>query len=145
MIDVTVKVPEGRLADFYSMYGRWLEGGGDAVTEADGTAHGEVGKWAGADVNLARAVWGRFSEPAVALLSILIDEPDREFPWDELAQKMAFEGGRTGIAALLTWPGRHCREAGREACWRWRGAEGETTVYWMPSEIADLFRQARDA
>jgi hypothetical protein len=144
IIDVTVKVPEERLADFYSMYGSWLEAPGSTSATTDDADDAEPVEWTSTDVDLAKTVWDKFSETAKALFSNLIDAPGREFDGDELAQLANVQKGRHGIAGVLAWPSRHCFAAGRSYCWRWTYPDGETAAYWMPDELADLFRQARD-
>jgi hypothetical protein len=142
MLDVTVKVPEERVADFYSMYGRWLARSPEDPLEAPAERL-ERESWTVADADLAIEVWGKFTDSARALFSILLDSPGREFGGDELATRLGLSG-KNAVAGLLGWPGRHCHEVGREWLWDWRYPDGKTAVYWLTPEIAELFQPARD-
>ncbi|MGC4874976.1 DUF6416 domain-containing protein [Micromonospora sp. DT43] len=143
MLDVTVKVPADRLADFYAMHSRWLAEEVSGGSAAKGGKEG-LEPWGPSDAELAKKVWGKFSDSAKALFSILIDSPGREFGGDELAELLDMSG-KNAVAGLLGWPGRHCIEARREWLWDWRYPDGLTAVYWLTPEMAELFRSARDA
>ncbi|MFE9207515.1 DUF6416 domain-containing protein [Micromonospora sp. NPDC007230] len=143
MLDITVKVPSERLADFYSMYGQWLATGGTGGPGSEG-GKGAPEPWGSSDEELARKVWGKLSDSAKALFSILIDAPGREFSGDELAERLGMSG-KNAVAGLLGWPGRHCIEAGREWLWDWRYPDGKTVVYWLTPEMAELLRSVRDS
>ncbi|OLT10162.1 hypothetical protein BJF78_29255 [Pseudonocardia sp. CNS-139] len=143
MIDVTVKVPAERVAEFYSMFGGWLSSPPTVVgpEAADSEAHTP---WAEVDVEVAAAVWSKFSETARALFSTLIDNPERKYSGDELSEMLGIPNGKHGVAGVLAWPGRHCFAAGRALPWSWESPEeGAPAVYWFTGEIATLFRQAR--
>jgi hypothetical protein len=145
MMDITVKVPEERVADFYSMYGRWLAAPESFAADQSGIDDPELTAWASTDVDLARSVWAKFTSTARALFSKLIDEPGQQFAGDELAAMIGVPNGRHGVAGVLAWPARHCFAAGRSYCWYWSYPDGETAVYWMADELAALFREARDS
>jgi hypothetical protein len=148
MIDVTVKVPEDRVPEFYSMYGDWLNGSPMSAalpTTAAAKSSDDHEAWSSADIELAAAVWNKFSAPAQSLFSTLIDEPERRFSGDELAELLEIPNGRHGVAGVLAWPGRHCVKVRRELPWHWEyPVEGEPVVYWFTPEDAALFRAARD-
>lgn len=148
MIDVTVKVPEDRVGEFYSMFGSWLTGS-LAVAPVSEAAPDEESRdnrppWSSADSDLAAGVWGRLSEPARRLFSTLIDAPEDRFSGDELARMLGIEKGKLAIAGLLTWPGRYCREVNRDYFWSFDYPDGELAEYWFTAENAALFREARD-
>lgn len=138
MLDITVKVPRNRIAEFYLMHGRWLagpdEGFGESGLEQD---------WTSADADLARVVWAKFSPTAKALFSRLIDQPGHRFSGEELAEALRLDKGKHGIAGVLAWPRRHCIAVGRRHCWRWEYPDGETVRYWMDDEMIAAFGQAR--
>lgn len=143
MIDITVKVPDDRVAEFYSMFGRWLaEPAMLAVSSADETGD-ELAEWSQSDGELAEAVWRKLSESAKALFSILMDNPGTRFSGDELGQLLGLPNGKHGVAGILGWPGRTSRAVGRTWPWAWEYPEGKNVRYWMTDEVADLFRQAR--
>lgn len=152
MIDITVKVPEDRVGEFYAMYGAWLSGEPAAPQvsavpsrEGEATERFHANRpWTRADAKLAAIVWGKLSDPARRLFSLLIDAPDEQFSGDALATMLGIDKGRHAIAGLLTWPGRYCVEVGRGYAWSWTYPDGENAIYWFTPEVADLFREARD-
>ncbi len=144
MIDVTVKVPEDRVPDFYSMFGRWLAGAEAPPPEPDTGSDSDAKEWSRSDAALARKVWVKFSPPAKALFSTLASNPSHKYSGDELAQALGLENGRHGLAGVLAWPRRHCFAVGRKWCWKWEYPDGETAVYWMNPEMAEVFRLAAE-
>jgi hypothetical protein len=149
MIDVSVKVPEERVAEFYAMYGSWLKSPQGLECEPEDDLDGrEAGAdrastpWGPGDLELATAVWAKFSPRTKALFSTLIDEPNEQYYGEELARMHKIPNGSHGIAGVLTWPSRHCAAVGRSACWQWKTHE-RGTVYWMDPALASLFKHAR--
>ena len=146
MIDLTVKVPEDRVPEFYTMFGRWLSG-----EEARGVVPAEASapstrEWTNSaeDIPLARTVWEKLSPHAKTLLSLLMDLPGRKISGEDLAKELGIPNGKYGIAGVLAWPGRRCAAVGRGLPWRWdEGAPGASALYWMDQEIADLFKKVR--
>lgn len=159
-MDVTVKVPEERLVEFYAMHAAWLSAPPQTavlpstisdqpvavpqpVTHA-GEDYGDRQAWSNADAALAAELWDKFSAQAKALFSKLIDEPDRQFRGEELAEILNIPNGQSGAAGVLAWPGKYCKQANRELLWKWTyPVEGEPVVYWMTPEVAALLREAR--
>ncbi|MFI6078531.1 DUF6416 domain-containing protein [Actinoplanes sp. NPDC051343] len=143
MIDISVKVPEDRVAEFYAMYGKWLASPeGEGFDDRPTSAGPESAGWGSGDGELAEAVWAKFSPRAKAVFSTLIDEPGERYLGEELARLHHIPNGAHGIAGVLAWPSRHCVAAGRKWCWMWDNSEGGT-VYWMDQALSDLFRRAR--
>lgn len=144
LIDVTVKVPEERVGDFYAMYGRWLSGepvADEAIDEAD-----EPRNWTNSDEDLALAhvVWGKLSPNAEALFSLLISQPGRKVSGEELAGTLGIAYGKAGVAGVLAWPARHCAAVNRTGLWSWEyRSDGEGAYYWVEPEIADLFKKVQ--
>ena len=140
MIDVTVKVPEDRVAEFYSMFGAWLSTpfGGSTGEPDTGGRH----PWAPSDQELARSVWNKLSPQAKSLFTTLIDHSGQKFSGTELAERVGIANGRHGVAGVLAWPGRYCVASDRKLMWEWEYPDGEQAVYWLASETADLFRKA---
>lgn len=138
MIDVTVAVPEDRVAEFYSMYGNWL-----AKSEAQESPDEQLLPWTSADSTLIIATWAKFSETAKRLFSTLMDSPGTKFTGDELAGMLGISNGKHGVAGLLGWPGRHCLAVNREWLWDWDYPEGGNARYWATEEISALFSRAR--
>ena len=148
MIDVTVKVPEDRVGEFYSMFGTWLTGSLSVATALDiatvEDSREDRRPWSSSDTELAAVVWDKLSDPARRLFSTLIDSPDDRFSGDDLARMLGIEKGKLAIAGLLTWPGRYCREVNRTFPWSFDYPDGELAEYWFTAENAALFREARD-
>lgn len=149
MIDITVKVPEERVGEFYSMFGTWLTGpppGAPApATTAVEESREDLPQWSSSDAELAAVVWDKLSDPARRLFSTLIDAPDERFSGDELARILGVEKGRLAIAGLLTWPARYCGDVNRTYAWSFDYPDGELAEYWFTPENAALFREARDS
>lgn len=160
-MDVTVKVPEDRLVEFYQMHAAWLSSPPRAsvlpdVSNAEQNvvaqgatpaSEGTDGRqpWLDADVALAAKLWNKFSASAKALFSTLIEEPDRQFTGEELAEMLNIPNGHSGVAGVLAWPGKYCKKENRELLWKWAyPVEGEPVVYWIEPEVAALLREARD-
>ncbi len=53
--------------------------------------------------------------------------------------------GIYGVAGVLSWPGRYLVKLGRELHFEAEYNPQGGSSYWMKPELADLFRQARDA
>jgi hypothetical protein len=159
MMDVTVKVPEDRIAEFYAMHAAWL-----SSTEAQSSALSDIFEsrrvtiasgaedvddrlpWTDTDALLAAKLWEKFSNAARALFSTLIDEPNRRFTGEELAEMLSIPNGHSGVAGVLAWPGKWCKQTNRKLLWEWGyPVPGEPVVYWMTPELAALFRDVRDS
>lgn len=143
MIEVKVLVDEARVAEFYEMFGRWLAGG----TVDGGEPASQAGPWGTTDddLSLARIVWGKLSERAKDIFGALIDEPERKFSGETLAAELDIPNGKCGVAGVLAWPGRHSAAVGRVLPVQYEeGVVGESANYWMTTEIAAIFEEARD-
>src|SRR4051812_14022014 len=116
MIDISVKVPAERVVEFYVMFARWLKSPHDAGVvqpedELDGREPGADSvstPWGPGDLELAAAVWAKFSPRAKALFSTLIDHPNDPHYGEELSRMHKIPNRSHGVAGVLTWPSRHC-------------------------------------
>lgn len=146
MMDVTVKVPQERIGDFYAMHGRWLAG--EIVSDDQPTPPMKAKDWTDTpeDETLAKVVWSKYSARAKALFSTLMDEPGRKYSGETLAGLHDIPNGKYGTAGVLAWPGRHSAAVDRLLPCKYEdGPVGESANYWMTSEVAALFRKVRDA
>jgi hypothetical protein len=146
VIDVTVKVPEDRVGEFYALVGRWLAGEPLASEVADAPVTRNK-NWTDSeeDLPLARQVWGKLSPPARAMFSTLIDEPERRVSGQDLASVLEIPNGKNGVAGVLAWPARYCAAVNRDLPWCWEySPDGSGAHYWFEREVADLFRKVRD-
>jgi hypothetical protein len=144
LLDITVKVPTERVADFYAMYGRWL-GSSELDVIAEPADASQVQPWSATDTALAKTVWDKFSDRAKAVYSTFIDHPGKSFTGEELAQLHDIPNGKYGIAGVLAWPGRHCAAVQRHLPNHYQeGPVGGSASYWMDEQTAALFRNARE-
>jgi Family of unknown function (DUF6416) len=137
--DVSVKVPADRLADFYQWFGRWLAAS-DPVMAGDPVIVAWDPKQ---DLHLAADAWNRFPDRAQSVLSTLIDNPDRRFWGEQLAELHEIPHGRAGLAGSLAWPGRILRGMGRPLPIESEPDSRGGSTYWMTPALARLFGQAR--
>lgn len=145
MIDVTVKVPEDRVGEFYAMLGRWLTGE-ELADDALGPPVTGLKDWTDSqeDVALAGVVWGKLSPRAKAVFSLLMDHPGRQVSGEDLASACDIPNGKYGVAGVLAWPGRHCAAVNRNLPSRWKGGSDDSGgIYWVEREVADLFGKVR--
>ena len=134
-MEVTIPVPEERLAEFYEWFGKWLKG----VDEPGGPPP-ELKPWRPEDADLAELLWERLSEPAQKVIGILVREDEAKVSGEEIAKELGFKN-KYGVAGTLAWPGRRAAELGRPLpVFFEEGPVGEGAQYWMPRSVADLFR-----
>ncbi len=145
MIDVTVKIPEERVGDFYEMVGRWLSG--EHVEDKVTDTPAEPRNWTNSndDLVLARLVWEKFSPRAKAVFSLLMDHPGHRVSGRDLAARLNSPHGTSGVAGVLAWPARHCAAVNRVGPWQWEyTAEDDSAYYWIEPKVADLFKKVRN-
>jgi Family of unknown function (DUF6416) len=145
MIDVTVKVPEDRVGEFYEMVGRWLTGEELAVGALGSPVTG-LKDWTDSpeDLTLARVVWEKLSPRAKAIFSLLMDNPGEKVSAEDLASACDIPHGIYGVAGAMSWPGRHCAAVNRHLPVKWQeGSDDSGGLYWFEPETADLFSKAR--
>lgn len=156
MADITVPVPDDRIADFYQYFGLWLSGSvslselAPKASEASAEpASNEPSDWPAwgeneADPELAVALWRKYSPRARALFGLLMDNPGQEFTGKAIAKTLDIPNGRHGVAGVLAHPGRFAYKVQRPlpSDWRYDEASGES-LYWMDEGIADIFKAAR--
>ncbi|WP_158880611.1 DUF6416 domain-containing protein [Amycolatopsis anabasis] len=103
----------------------------------------KVMPWSASDDDLAAAVWAKLSESAKSLFSVLIEHPGTKFSGAELAEILSIPSGRSGVAATLCWPKRHCAALGRGYLWSWGYPADKRARYWMTDEVAELLDRVR--
>lgn len=141
-MEVKVDVPNERLADFYVWFGRWL---GGELASALGAAGQAVDDWSGEDVREAVQVYRKLSPTARKLFDLLMDDPERKFSGDDIAEALNLPNGKHAVAGTLAWPGRHSYKVGRRMPIEWQepSSEGDVSLYWMSMDCASLFQVAR--
>ena len=151
MPDITVPVPEDRVPEFYQFFGAWLAGAPSPVASLGqqvGNPVVEVLPWGQTDddLPLAQVVWEKLSDRARGMFEMLWESPGQKFSGETLAESLGIPNGKYGVAGVLAWPGRHCYGVGRNLPIRYEdGVVGESANYWMDKDVADLFKQAKDA
>jgi hypothetical protein len=146
LTEVTVKIPEERVGEFYQVVGRWLTGEQLEVEAPDKPAAPPT-DWTHSDndLALAGAVWEKFSPRAQALLSRLMDHASHKVSAEDLAETLDIPHGKSGVAGVLAWPARHCAAVNKAVPWRWEeGLESTGALYWVEPNVADVFKKVRD-
>jgi hypothetical protein len=138
--EIKVLVPTERIAQFYAMVARWLEGPADEETVVSGRK-----PWSDDDLPLAEEVWGRMNQWSRELFAVFMDSPGQRVSGEQLAEDLHYKNGKYGIVGVMGWPGRYCRAVGRAFPVQWEeGPAGKSGNYWMTPKVAALFRKARD-
>ncbi|MEA2444037.1 MAG: hypothetical protein QOJ12_1329 [Thermoleophilales bacterium] len=151
---VTVGVPEERLAEFYAWFAAFLAADpgsepprmrGSRPGRHGGPRRHEAEAWSAADADQAAWLYRRLAPPARALFDLLIDAPGERFAGNDIAARLNLDKGAHGVAGILAWPGRYTRKLGRAFPIATEGREDGGTDYYMTPEIAELFLHAREA
>lgn len=152
MSDITVPVPDDRVAEFYQFFGAWLggsltlsDGGSQILSEASGDS-GKRRNWTGSDEDRedAEKLWSKMTSRAKGLYSLMIDAPGTEFTGNQIAKELSIPNGANGVAGVLAWPGRYCWNMHRLLPQHWKdGEDGAPSVYWMDADVAALFAAVR--
>ncbi|MEA2298133.1 MAG: hypothetical protein QOF77_1069 [Solirubrobacteraceae bacterium] len=146
---VTVPVPEERVAEFYAWFaaflaaepGHWPGWGGPGGRGRRGKhSHGRVAAaWSPADGERAAWLYGRLAPAAEELFDLLAAAPGRRFSGNEVAARLGLEKGAHGVAGILAWPGRYCRHLDRVLPIATEGRPDGGTDYFMEPAVASLF------
>jgi hypothetical protein len=161
---IIVEVPEERVAEFYAWFAEFLAGPSDGFGPPRGRRGGPGGHrgshrmggfgghrgiggepraWTEDDLDEARWVYLKLSDPARELFDLLINSPGQHFSGNEIASRLALEKGAHGVAGVLAWPGRWCRKLGRELPIDTEAREDGGTDFTMNEDTAALFARAR--
>lgn len=135
LIDVTVKIREARLADFYAMVGEFNKAPDESGAESE-----PVEDWTDADGELARQVWERLSGLAKKMFLVLIEADGSKVSAQDLVVQLDLSEA-SQVAGALAWPRQHARKVNRKLP---LSAEvtAEGTSYWLKAVILDLFKKA---
>lgn len=155
MADITVPVPDERVAEFYQVFGLWLagslstfQGPSEARSEAPETSKPpQLTPWGASEQDYADAelLWKKYSPNARKMFSLMIDDPDTKYTGEQIAQACGIPNGAHGVAGVLAWPGRHGAAIGRWMPTDWAEDEDAgTSYYWIPADRASMFRAVRD-
>lgn len=144
---ITVGVPEDRVAEFYAWFAAFLAaepGAGPRRRMRHGPGHAPR-PWTADDLDEAAWLYRKLAPPARALFDVLIDAPGERVAGNEIAARLQLEKGAHGVAGILAWPGRYCRKLGRPVPVDTAGRDDGGTDYLMAPEVAALFARAREA
>jgi hypothetical protein len=145
---VTVAVPEERVAEFYVWFASFLTaepGGpppGGRGRGRGSRAHREARPWSAQDADQAAWLYAKLAPPARELFDLLIATPGRRFSGNEIAFRLRLEKGAHGVAGVLAWPGRYSRALGRELPISTEGRDDGGTDYYLDPDVAALFATA---
>lgn len=148
---VTVAVPEERVAEFYAWFASFLTAepggpppqGGPRGRGRGPRAHREARAWSAQDADQAAWLYAKLAPPARELLDLLIAAPGQRFSGNEIAASLRLEKGAHGVAGILAWPGRYSRALGRELPISTEGRDDGGTDYYLDPDVAALFAAAR--
>jgi hypothetical protein len=137
LVDVTVKVQEDRLAEFYAMYGEWFAAG-----STTGPPRRVRQEWAAGDSALARSAWERFPNKPRDLLELLLAES--ELDSEAIVSRLGLKES-SQVTGLAGWVARVCNEFGRGTPVKTRPIDGGGTAWRVESTVARMFEEARQA
>jgi hypothetical protein len=146
---ITVAVPEERVAEFYIWFGEFLaaEPGSRQHRGRRGARgsrrHSEPEPWSDEDLKQATWLYRKLAPPARELFDLLMEESGEPFAGEEIARRLGLEKGAHGVAGILAWPGRYSRHLGRLLPIETAGRPDGGTDYYMEPQVAALFRKAR--
>jgi Family of unknown function (DUF6416) len=149
---VTVAVPQERLAEFYTWFGAFLasEPGTPPPSWGRGRGgprgarrHGEAQAWSADDADQAAWLYAKLAPPARELFDLLAEAPGERFGGEAIAKRLGLDKGAHGVAGILAWPGRYCRHLGRVLPIATEGRADGGTDYYMEPDVGALFAAAR--
>jgi hypothetical protein len=122
--DITLKCPTAHVAAAYQNHATFLAG-----LDAKDIASTQ---------NQAEQYWLRLSPHARNLFTLFALHPKQRYEAEWLAEYLKIPHGRSGVAGVWAWPGRHAKELGMEYPWSWH-SDGIDTFYWLETEEAEVY------
>jgi Family of unknown function (DUF6416) len=136
MIDVTVKIEEARLAEFYAMYAEWLKSApGQERTAA------ELADWRPEDSREAGFVWANLHPGAKRLFEVLLESP-QPVAGVELATVLGPDAREDTVFGSFGPPAKLAKEVGRKHMIR-SGQSPEGNAYWLEPTVKTLLEEVR--
>ncbi len=151
--EVTVAVPEARVAEFYSWFGAFLAAEPGTPPPLRGRGHRgprgswdhrEARAWSAEDADQAAWLYAKLAPPARELFDLLAGAPGERFAGESIAKRLGLGKGAHGLAGILAWPGRYSRHLGRVLPIATTGRADGGTDYYMEPDVATLFAAARN-
>lgn len=142
---VTVGVPEERVAEFYAWFAAFLSSEPSSRRRGRRGArhHGEAQAWSASDADQATWLYHKLAPPARKLFDLLADGAGKRSGGEDVAKRLGLEKGAHGVAGILAWPGRYCRHLDRVLPIATEGRADGGTDYYMDADVAELFVAAR--
>jgi hypothetical protein len=148
---ITVAVPEERVAEFYAWFSAFLQADPGAMPPFGRMRggrghrhHAEPQAWSADDADQAAWLYSRLAPPARELFDRLAGSPGERVGGEEIATQLGLDKGSHGVAGILAWPGRYSRRLGRALPIATAGRPDGGTDYFMDPAIAELFTHARE-
>ena len=140
-LEVMVRIPKARLAEFYTLVGKWL--GGEIVVPDDLPVRANLRAWDDTHTSKKHAfqVFQRLRPQARRVFEILVAEPGKRYEADELSRLAGIQNGRYGIAGVLGLPSRRFAEFNRPLPIEIEERSG-SVVYWIHVDLAPMIRDS---
>lgn len=127
-VDLTFRCPADHVAEGYAMWASWLTKL-NTRAEAEKEASPRTDRW-----------WNDLSPLAKDVFTLFALSPDHKFAADDIATMLSVPHGRSGVAGVFAWPGRHAKKYELPYPWGWEtDALTGITYYWMDSTLAQVF------
>jgi hypothetical protein len=145
-IEITTRIPAGRVPEYYTMIGQWLSTPPSSGPEVPPAKGSKPQPWSSQDTALAAELLAKLSPAARKMFEVLSTNPGQKYSGEELADTLAVPNGKYGIAGVLAWPGRYSLGMGRTLPVEAKNGDGDGgSDYWMTKELAALFSAAKKA
>jgi hypothetical protein len=129
LVEVTVRVPEERVGDFYLMHGQWLQSLGQAEAQPGRE------EWSSKDVSLASEMKKALPANSAALLDLLVRK--ESLTTEEVAHELGLDVSQvTGVAG---WVGRVANTVNRRSPIKTRQVDG-STEWRVERNVSKLFK-----
>jgi len=135
LIDVTAKVLQSRLPDFYAAVGEFTQPATAVAIDEEPTT-----EWTADDVDLARKVWAKLSSLAKQMFQALVDADGGRLSAQELMVHLDLNEA-SQVAGALAWPRQHAKKVGRKLPVSAKVTDSGT-YYWFEPVVLDLFKTA---
>jgi hypothetical protein len=145
---ITVAVPEERVAEFYAWFAHFLTAEPGTAGPSGGGRRGhrhrsDASAWSADDADQAAWLYHKLAPPARELFDLLLDAPGERFAGETIARRLGLDKGAHGVAGILAWPGRYSRHLDRVLPIDTEGRPDGGTDYYIGPDTAAIFAAAR--
>lgn len=128
LVDITLKCPADRVAEAYVNHASWL-------TKLNTRLEAELEA-----APLHDRFWNDLSPLARDVFTYMTLNADHKLDAEDIAEKLQVPHGRSGVAGVFAWPGRHAKKYGLPYPWQWEtDALTGATFYWVDATTAQVF------